>query len=306
MVGRVGKGGRRDANTVGFPDVSTALITPSFRGDFERCRLLLESVQRFVPTEVSHHVVVDRRDVALFEPVTGGRTQLCVVEDVVPRWLRRAPTWMPFGTSVWLNGRGRPVRNWMLQQIVKLSTNVFASADEFIFVDSDVFFVAPWKPETGSTLFREEGPEMGTYFNTDWHHVAHRLLGLEAPTSEQIRVGYVGNLLSWRRDVLEQLQMRLQQVSGRHWVQCLTGLPTLSEYVLYGVFVERVLGFEAAGQAPDNTIACATEWGTVPLGVAELEQFRATIAPHQVSAMISAKSGTDVAAIRQVFMTPAR
>lgn len=40
------------------------------------------------------------------------------------------------------------------------------------------------------------------------------------------------------------------------------------------------------------------------LGVAELEQFRATIAPHQLSAMISAKSGTDVAAIRQVFVTP--
>ena len=42
------------------------------------------------------------------------------------------------------------------------------------------------------------------------------------------------------------------------------------------------------------------------LGMTKLEQFRATIAPHQLLAIISAKSGIDMAAIRQVFVTPTR
>ena len=280
----------------------TALITPSFRGDIERCRLLVESADRFVPADIAHYLVVDRRDQALFQPMVGGRTRLCVVEDVVPRWLRRVPPWMPLGSRVWMNFRGPPVRNWMLQQIVKLSANRFAAAERFVFVDSDVFFVAPWQPASDAVLFREEGPGLLTEFNSAWHHAAHRLLGLAEPTTAELQVGYVGNLLEWRSDILGRLQQRLADVSGRNWVQCLASLPTLSEYVLYGVFVERVLGFQAAAQFPDSHIPCATEWGTVALGRAELEAFRATVAPHQVTAMISAKSGTDVAAIREVFL----
>ena len=284
------------------PVPSTALITPSFRGDLERCRLLVESAERYVPASVAHYLVIDKRDQAMFWPLVDGRTELIVVEDIVPFWLRRIPTWVPMGAKVWLNLRGKPVRNWLLQQIVKLSTNTFATADRFVFVDSDVFFVAPWAPASEPTLFREEGPPLFSEFNSEWHRVAHRLLGLPEPTVEQQHVSYVGNLLSWRKSSLDQLQQHLTSVGGKNWVQRLAALPTLSEYVLYGVFVERVLGFETAQQWPESTIVCATEWGTQPLDTVALTRFKAAIQPHQVAAMVSAKSSTDVATIRSVFL----
>src|ERR1700722_6338854 len=71
--------------------LSCALITPSFRLDFERCALLTESVERFVPPHVTHYLIVDRRDVPQFRALEGKRTRLLVVEDIVPYWIVRIP-----------------------------------------------------------------------------------------------------------------------------------------------------------------------------------------------------------------------
>ena len=69
--------------------LSYELVTPSFRLDLDRCSMLLESVERWVHPSVRHYLIVDRRDVPLFKPLLNPRTQLLVVEDVVPPWIVR-------------------------------------------------------------------------------------------------------------------------------------------------------------------------------------------------------------------------
>jgi hypothetical protein len=287
--------------------MSTALITPSFRGDLERCRLLVESVNRHVPPAVTHHLVIDRRDRDLFQDLAGPRTKIHIVEDIVPWWLRRVPPQLPLGSKLWINLRGKPVRNWMLQQIVKLSSDsiVAPTVDRIMFVDSDVFFVRPWDPapteSSAAVLFREKGLPLQTDFNTEWHRTAHRLLGLPEPTVDETQVGFVSNLLCWRRPILDQLHGHIKATHGKDWVQTIAPLPTLSEYVLYGVFVERVLGFEVAKHDPQPASPCATEWGDSVLDRSALEALRHSVRADQVAVMVSAKSKTPVDLIRSVF-----
>src|SRR6202043_589722 len=103
-----------------FSDVkshSYALVTPSFNLDAERCRLLVESVDRWVAPGVRHYLVVDRRDLTLFNSMRTARTEVLVVEDITPRWLIRVPAIRRF----WLSLRSPPVRNWIMQQVIKLS-----------------------------------------------------------------------------------------------------------------------------------------------------------------------------------------
>jgi hypothetical protein len=64
-----------------------------------------------------HGLVIDRRNSALFRPIRKSRTELLDVEDVIPNRLMRVPGLDRFC----FNLRTRPVRNWILPQIVKLS-----------------------------------------------------------------------------------------------------------------------------------------------------------------------------------------
>jgi Family of unknown function (DUF6492) len=281
--------------------LSSALITPSFRLDFERCALLTESVERFVPPGVKHYLIVDRRDVPLFRPLEGPRTRLLVVEDIVPWWLVRVPRVRRF----WLSFRSRPVKNWILQQIVKLSAANVVSEDVLFFVDSDVFFVAPFDPETFERdgrvpLFVETGKAGLIPFNDAWHAVAARLLRLPAEPSYD--TNFIGNVICWRRDDVRQLQRRLEEIAKKDWQLLVAPLPKFSEYILYGLFVTRIVS--SKGHYADDVDRTLTYWEPRRLSFHELTKLRARISPTHHSVMISAKSRTPVSDIRRAFLTP--
>ena len=71
-----------------------------------------------------------------------------------------------------------------------------------------------------------------------WHHVASKLLGLEPKYSG---ANYNGQLISWRRSHLTELHRRLEQVSPTLWTTTIARQGTISEYILYGNFIDRVL-----------------------------------------------------------------
>lgn len=113
---------------------SFALITPSYAPDFERCKLLTESVERCLVDDTNHYIVVDRRDVPLFNQLTSSKVHLLVVEDLLPSWIFRVKGLKEW----WFSLRTLRIHNWVLQQLVKLS--VFDAIDEDIavFCDSDL------------------------------------------------------------------------------------------------------------------------------------------------------------------------
>jgi hypothetical protein len=276
-----------------------ALVTPSFRLDLDRCSMLLESVERWVHPTVRHYLVIDRRDVPLFKPLLNQRTQLLVVEDVVPPWIVRIPGIRRF----WLSFRTSPLKNWILQQMVKLSVPSVVSEDVILNTDSDVFFIAPYEPrqlekDGRVPLFVETGQRGLIESNDRWHDIAAGLLGL--PAEHTYDTNYIGNVIPWRRANVLAMQRRVQEVTGKSWQLALAPLNAFSEYILYGFYNQRLLGTEA-GHWEDGVLRTLNYWQTTPLSVEQLTEFKAKREPAQHSVMISAKSRTPVAHIRKVF-----
>ncbi len=278
---------------------SYALVTPSYWADVERCALLIESVGRWVEPGVRHYLVIARRDIPLFKPLLTSRTELLVVEDIIPNWLIRIPGVRRF----WFSLRTRPVKNWILQQIVKLSVPAVVTQDVLLYADSDMFFVEPYDPRSFERdgkvpLFLETGQRGLIEDNDRWQGVASRLLGL--PAEADCDTNYINQLIYWRRQNVLDMLRRVEEVTGREWARAVAPLSGFSEYILYGLYAARVLS-DASGHWHDGMIRTLNHWQPAPLDFKGLEQFKATRAAHHHSVMVSAKSGTAVSDIRKVF-----
>ncbi len=286
------------ANEHGGLRTSYAIITPSYAPDFERCRVLVESVRRYAAPHVEHHLVVDRRDERLFSALAGPRTHVAVKQAILPPWLRQIPT----STRWWLSRWGRPVRGWMVQQIIKLSVDAITGADGLIFIDSDAFLVRPFDPRDRERdgkvpMFRETLPASGAH-HAAWIEAASALLGV--PAERGCRTSYVDTGVTWLRKNVVSLHHHLERVTGSGWIEAMCRLHTMSEYVLYGVYCERVLG-ERSGHYWDDTIHTLSHWTESPLDAPALSDLRQKLRAEHDSVMINGKSRTEVAAIRRAF-----
>lgn len=216
-----------------------AIVTCSYALDEERCRRLCRSVDRFVPTIIEHHLIVPRRDYHLFSDLNSGRRRVSTVEDVVPGKFRQ----IPFLQKWWIDSKGWPVRGWIMQQITKLSANHAVNAEVILFADSDTAFIRPFD----LALFWQQGKvrlhripgakNQGRHLK--WHHRAANLLGLK-PT--YFGSDYIGQMITWRRSVLEGLQAHLTSVHHVPWYQSVARSTHFSEYILYGGYVEKIVG----------------------------------------------------------------
>ena len=271
--------------------MSYAIVTPSYGPDFERCKLLCQSIDRWVEGEFRHYVVVDRRDLPRFGALHGPRTTLLSVESVMPWWLRRAP----FARRWWLSLKTPPVRNWILQQLVKLSVGEFLDEPNYVFIDSDVTFIRPFEMRTLSPggqlrLFRVPGVA-NKMPHRSWHRTASQLLGL--PATDYFGSTYIGNLVTWRRDNLRAMYERIASVARRPWLEAVAHQWALSEYILYGVFVEHVLG-PANGQHYTDLPLCHISWNYEITTDADIDRFFAGVQPYHVAVMMSSKQHIDV------------
>lgn len=262
--------------------------------------MLSESVAKWVAPDVVHYVIVDRRDEQLFQQIASRpRTRLMIVEDILPKWIFRVPG-IP---RVWMSLLTLPVRNWILQQIVKLSIANHVAEDVMLFVDSDTFFYRPYDPASEHRngrvpLFIETGQRGLIPGNDRWHQAAADLLGL--PKQETYDTSFIGNNICWRRDHALALQAHVAKVSGKSFVRTMAGQISFSEYVLYGMFVTEVLK-EKSGQWHNAVTETLCYWDTTPLDETALRSFKQQLEPHHHSVMVSTKSGTPVSLIRKVF-----
>lgn len=276
-----------------------ALITPSYWKDVERCRFLLETRERWVPSSVGHYLIIARADLALFTPMLSPRTRLIVVEDIVPRWLFRLPGFRRF----WFSLRTRPVKNWIFQQIVKLSVPAAVAEDVLLYADSDMFFIAPFDPgaferHSAVPLFSEPVPRGLIPAQDEWNRTCSTLLGI--PPLDGLETNYVSQLIWWRRSNALALTRRVQEVTGRPWQEAIARLSGFSEYILYGLHADRILAANS-GHWRDETIRTLCYWGTRPLSTRALIDMKAKRMPHHHSAMVSSKSETPIRDIRTVF-----
>jgi len=282
-------------------DSRFALVTPSYYVDFERCRWLCESVARFVPESVPHYLIIDRADRQLFAPLASSRTRLVLKEDILRGRLHQ----LPFARRWWVGLRSLPVRGWIVQQIIKLMIHEVASEDVLVFVDSGSFFVRPWEPK--STMRDGQVPlfyDQGKFYREDdktqeWNRVASKLLGLRP--ARDYDLGYINALVTWRRDNLLMLHQHIERVTGGPSFDALARTLTLSEYHVYGMYCDRILGDRARHYRTTQSLSLA-HWPEETLDAKEIRRrLGEKLGPEHVLVLINEKSHTSLAAVREAF-----
>jgi hypothetical protein len=270
-----------------------AIVTPSFARDYELCRALNESVMRFVPPPVKHYVFVDRCDLALFRKLEGARTIIAAIEDILPSGLFK----VPFSKKWWLSLSAKyPAKGWLVQQLAKLSAAHVLEERVVINLDSDVRFIRQvdlglFARDGKTRLYRKPYGIVAGMKHVKWHRNVCRLLGIEPdklPMDD-----YVGNVISWDRRVALDACARVEEVTGVPWHVAFTRGRLVSEYLLYGLYVDKVVGPQSAGIWIDERSRCHTYWGPEPLLDADVERFVAALKPDDVAFSIAGYTATD-------------
>ena len=67
-----------------------AFVTQSYKADFDECRLLCESIDRFAP-DIDHFIFVNDEDEAMFARLCYGRHRVARKGTLLPRGFVRVP-----------------------------------------------------------------------------------------------------------------------------------------------------------------------------------------------------------------------
>ncbi|MEP4486533.1 DUF6492 family protein [Marinobacter alexandrii] len=254
-----------------------AIVTCSYGPDAQRCKRLCQSIDRFVDEDIEHHLIVPKRDLHLFTECANARRKIHTVESVLHSRFRQ----VPIANKWWLYKGLLPVRGWILQQITKLAADEVTRAENIVFADSDLQFTQPLDASRfsreGSLRLHAIAGDMDTGRHLGWHHRAANLLGIEPRYFDN---DYVGQLISWRRSTLQRLKAHLQKQSGKRWDHALATTLDFSEYILYGVFAQHVLGTSEAGHFVTDDPMCHCFWDTNDVAKAGTKITPAAIAIH--------------------------
>ena len=286
---------------------ATAIVTSSYRGDFERCRLLCESIDARVTGHTRHLILVEAADLPLFRQLAGPKREVISERDLLPFWLRPFPDPLSLGRRrVWLSLKGPPLRGWHVQQLRRLAIAAAMPETVMVSCDSDVVFVRPFDvagfQQDGAVEFYRIPHAMETVLpelvdhHRAWSRRAGALLGIAAP--EITDPGYIATVIAWRTDTVREMMARIAAVTGRPALTSLAASRFLSECTVYGRFVDEV------EQKPERHFAserrlCRTYWSGDAMSGAELRSFAEGMGPEQVAVGIQSFTGTDPALIRQ-------
>lgn len=243
-----------------MPDMNSEeleILTCSYGPDLERCSRLCMSVDRHVPGDIGHVLVVPRRDYRKFAVLRNARRRVFAAEDILPRRFFQ----LPLSDRLWVDSRGWPVRGWILQQLIKLSADRVTEAELIMFADSDLQFVCDLQLDKiyrdGELRLHRIPGAMNEGRHRRWHQRAGTLLGERV---DYFGSDYIGQLITWRRSQLQGLQQHIAAVTGKPWHRAVSRSLDISEYILYGSYVEHVVGANDNGHYYDATDLCHCCW----------------------------------------------
>ncbi len=270
-----------------------AVITPTFRGDAELFANLHRSVLEFTSEDTVHHILVARRDLEIFRQYEGPR---CRVWNTTAMLTARYVPVPRSNLQLNLTKPWPPLRGWVMQQTAKIIAAGQVDADLALVIDSDAVLVRP----VTADRFRIDGqlylhriddavtPDMERH--VIWHQVARQLLALPAGPPPPLP-DYISPVNVWDPAIVRAMQERVTEVAGRNWMHVFNEQRHISEFMLYGVFVDEVLSAGTTKPPADNTIA-HHHFSRTPLTRDEAFAFVDTLPPEAIAMMISAKTRT--------------
>lgn len=285
-----------------------AIVTPTYSVDYDVFTRLRSSVERFAPAGAVHYLIVPQEDVPLFAPFSGPNCVVWSARELLAGSIRLTP-WLsqlsdrlpriPASARVVAIEPKHPIppiRGWILQQVLKLAAADRLSTATVLVADSDVELIRPLDP----TVFQNEGHTV-LYRRDDavtqampdhvrWHRSARALLGL--PAVEPPYHDYISAFIALDTDVVRRLRAHVEQRHGKSWQQVIARQLNFSEWTLYGVFADEVLGWGRQPERHRDSSLCLEYWGTLPMQHTEVPTFVGQRRPDDVAMMISAKSRT--------------
>ncbi len=136
---------------------------------------------------------------------------------------------------------GRP--GWIIQQIVKLSISDIVYEDVAIILDSDAFFVKHlsifdvFPQSTSRYLIRRNQLDESSMHRA---HISKSREILNIPQGNT-SFHYMSWPVIWYKDYIVQLQEYLSEIHNQHWQNSLFEAGVISEYNLYGIYIEEIL-----------------------------------------------------------------
>jgi hypothetical protein len=280
-------------------------VTASYAPDFERCRLLCETLDRHVSGAAHHYILVEHRDIKPFRQLENGRRSIVDERELLPRWLHAFDDPLSlFRRRVWLSLKTQPLRGWHVQQLRRIAIAAHAGEDVLIFCDSDVAFLKPfdcgtfWRGGT-ARLFRRDGvlADEGHEEHRIWSRNAGAALGIDP--SRTSAHDYISTLIAWRRDTVLAMCGEIEKVHARGWVEVVGSTRKFSECMIYGRYVDDLL--EGAGHFHASEEFCRVHWTGQALSDDEFRRFVAAMAPEQVAIGMQSFIGTDIGRIRRLI-----
>jgi hypothetical protein len=277
-----------------------AVLTPSYRGDASLFADLHRSVLSNTAHSVVHHVLVPPSDAHLFREYEGARCRVWTHRDLLPRYYLSIPR--ASGLTLNLRRPWPPVRGWVVQQIMKIAAAAAIDARAVLIVDSDAVLVRDATLDRltyngrVSHYRKDRAVTAGMQRHVLWHKVARRLLGLPAVAVPPLP-DYVSPIIAWDPAVVRSMIAHIADSTGRNWVDAVAGQLHVSEFVVYGIFVDHVVG----GMAPLDEDLCHNYYERVPLDQARATAFADRIPSNALGVMISSHSHTPHDVRREAF-----
>ncbi|MGE0502793.1 MAG: DUF6492 family protein [Rhizobiaceae bacterium] len=293
-----------DGGPAGASELATAIVTASYAPDFDRCRLLCETVDRHVTGHAEHLILVEAGDMPVFRPLQSLRRRIIDERELLPSWLRsfRDPFSL-FRRRVWLAPGLPPLRGWHVQQLRRIAVAAAVDAEILAFCDSDVVFVRPFDcrafvSEGGVALFRRDGALAGRRDTEHaiWSANAGHSLGISEPLVSPH--DYIATLIAWRRSAVLAMCARMEAVHGVHWTRAVAARRRFSECMLYGRFVDELMDGE--GHVHSDRELCRVHWTGEALDDRGFAAFLDALEPHQVAIGMQSFIGTDIGRIRRL------
>lgn len=267
-MGGMGGLGEAGAGTA----VELVLLTCSMARDLDIFGVLAASVDACAGPEVRHVVIVPRRDMAAFRRFAGPRREILAQEEVLPMRLWALPKALgrlafvhdALRRPLYLTARGKVMRGWMIQQVLKIEFARKAPCVPVVHVDSDVFFVRPFGVADvlhgGRMAFFRVDEAQANPAHRRWAEAAAACLGTALP--ESYAAHYIENCVPWHRDVAQAMVERIEAVHGRPYHDVLLTFPSISEYFIYGLFADLLLREPVL--APASRSVCNSFWPATP------------------------------------------
>jgi hypothetical protein len=239
-------------------------------------------------------------DAHLFRQYEGTRCRVWTHRDLLPRYCLSLP--YASGLTLSLRRPWPPVRGWVVQQLMKLAGTAAIDARAVLIIDSDAVLLREPELEQFShngrlRHFRNDGAVTpGMDRHVLWHNVARRLLGVSGVVSAPAP-DYISPIIVWDPAVVRSLMDHIADSTGQYWMDAIARELHVSEFIIYGVFMDEVVGDLAPFEGP----ICHNYYERTPLSLTDARAFAGQMPSDAIGAMISSHSHTPDDVRRDAF-----